>query len=101
MSKLVAIKIDVTKIDETRLFQGKNGAQYLDATVFVNEEQDQFGNHGMITQSVSKEERESGVKGNILGNIKTLGEFGDNTSKPSSQAPAPMEDIPFAPVDLI
>ena len=100
-STLIAIKIDVTKIDKSRLFQGKNGAQYLDATVFVNEEQGQYGDNGMVTQSVSKEERESGVKGAILGNVKVLGEFGDNNSKPSAQAPAPMDDIPFAPVDWI
>jgi Ser-tRNA(Ala) deacylase AlaX len=103
MSKLVAIKIDVSKIDKARLYQGAKG-QYLDATVFLNEEQGQYGDNGMITQSVSKEERESGVKGNILGNVKILGEFGDNkggASAPSSQAPAPMDDIPFAPVDLI
>jgi len=102
MSKLVAIKIDVTKIDKARLYQGAKG-QYLDATVFLNEEQGQYGDNGMITQSVSKEERESGVKGAILGNVKILGEFGDNNSAPapSSQAPAPMDDIPFAPVDLI
>ena len=100
MSKLIALKIDIEKIDEARLFKGKKGT-YLDATVFINEDEDQFGHHGMITQSVSKEERESGVKGNILGNIKTLGDFGNNTSKPSSQAPAPMDDIPFSKVDLI
>ena len=100
MSKLIAIKIDVTKIDKERLFQGKKGS-YLDATVFLSDEEGQYGDNGMITQSVSKEERESGVKGNILGNVKILGEFGDNTSKPSSQAPAPMDDIPFSKVDLI
>jgi Ser-tRNA(Ala) deacylase AlaX len=91
MSKLVAIKIDVSKIDKARLFQGKNGAQYLDATVFINEEAGQYGDHGMITQSVSKEEREAGVKGAILGNVKTLGEFGDN--KPATAAVS--DDIPF------
>ena len=95
MSKLIAIKIDVSKIDKDRLFQGKKGS-YLDATVFLNDEEGQYGDNGMITQSVSKEEREAGVKGNILGNVKILGEFGDN--KPAS-APAPAaveeDNIPF------
>lgn len=91
-STLIAIKIDVTKIDRARLFQGKNGAQYLDATVFVNEEQGQYGDNGMVTQSVSKEERESGVKGAILGNVKILGEFGDN--KPAAAA-VEEDNIPF------
>jgi len=95
MSKLIAIKIDVTKYDEARLYQGAKG-KYLDATVFLSDEQGQYGDNGMITQSVSKEEREAGVKGNILGNVKILGEFGDN--KPAA-APAPAavesDDIPF------
>ena len=95
MSKLIAIKIDVTKYDKARLYQGAKGT-YLDATVFLSDEQGQYGDNGMITQSVSKEEREAGVKGNILGNVKILGEFGDN--KPAA-APAPAavesDDIPF------
>jgi len=92
MSKLVAIKIDIQKIDDQRLYKGKKGT-YLDATVFINEEEDQFGNHGMITQSVSKEEREAGVQGAILGNVKTLGEFGNNNR--ASATSAPQDDIPF------
>ena len=97
-STLVAIKIDVTKIDKSRYYIGKNGAKYLDATVFINDEEGQYGDHGMITQSVSKEEREAGVKGNILGNVKKLGEFGNNSAP--APAPAPVasvaeDDIPF------
>lgn len=93
MSKLIAIKIDVSKIDKARLFEGKKGS-YLDATVFLNDEPGQYGDNGMITQSVSKEEREAGVKGNILGNVKILGEFGDNKPAASSSA-GDMDDIPF------
>jgi hypothetical protein len=93
--KMIALKIDVTKIDKARLFQGQKGT-YLDAVVFLDDEADQYGNNGMITQSVSKEERESGVKGAILGNCKVIG----------AAAPAPafatapastldMDDPPF------
>mgnify|MGYP007047551530 FL=1 len=93
MSKLIAIKIDVTKIDKERLYQGKKGS-YLDATVFLNDEEGQYGDNGMITQSVSKEEREAGVKGAILGNVKILGEFGDNKSAPAASADTE-DNIPF------
>ena len=66
----VSIKLDVTKIDKQRLFSGQKGT-YLDATVFIDiDELDQYGNSGMITQDVSKEEKQNGVKGNILGNVK-------------------------------
>lgn len=78
----VNIKIDVTKIDKELLHKGKKGT-YLDATVFINpDEADQYGDHGMITQAVSKEAREAGEKGNILGNVKV---FWQGDSKPQSQ----------------
>ena len=66
-STIIRLKIDVTKIDKARLFKGKKGT-YLDATLFLNDEPGQYGDNGMITQDVSKEEREQGVKGAILGN---------------------------------
>ena len=66
----VSIKLDVTKIDKQRLFSGQKGT-YLDATVFIDiDELDQYGNSGIITQDVGKEEKQNGVKGNILGNVK-------------------------------
>ena len=68
----VKLKINVSKIEKERLFPGKKG-KYLDATVFINlDEQDPYGNNGMITQDVSKEEREQGVKGPILGNCEVF-----------------------------
>jgi len=69
MSKVgVRLKIDVTKIDKARLFKGQKGT-YLDATAFIDlDELDQYGQSGMITQDVSKEDREAGTKGPILGN---------------------------------
>lgn len=61
MSKIgVSLKIDISKIDKNRLFSGKKGT-YLDATVFIDIDQlDQYGNSGMITQDVSKEEKTAG-----------------------------------------
>ncbi|WP_339885375.1 hypothetical protein [Vreelandella maris] len=70
MSKVgVRLKIDVTNIDKARLFKGQKGT-YLDATAFIDlDEKGQYGDNGMVTQDVSKEEREAGTKGPILGNV--------------------------------
>lgn len=102
MKKLVKLKIAVNKIDKERLYRGQN--TYLDAEVWLDEDQeDQYGNHGMITQEVSREERDRGVKGAILGNAKVVWRE-DSQSKPS-QGPTPQptpqatkneeDDIPF------
>ena len=68
----VSLKIDVSKIDKARLFSGAKGT-YLEATIIEDlDKLDQYGNSGMITQDVSKEEKAQGIKGNILGNGKVF-----------------------------
>ena len=85
MSKVaLSLKINVSQIDKARLFSGQKG-KYLDCTIFVDLDQlDQYGNSGMITQDVSKEEKAQGIKGNILGNGKVFW-------KESGQAPQAQE----------
>ncbi len=62
------LKINVTKIDKNKLFHGKNGAIYLDATAFIDlDNVGEYGDNGMITQSKKKDDTENG---NILGNAK-------------------------------
>ena len=82
MAKIgVSLKINVSEIEKARLFAGKKG-KYLDATVFIDiNDFDQYGNSGMITQDVTKEEKDNGVKGNILGNCKVFW----NDSAPEQQ----------------
>jgi len=106
MSKIgVSLKINVSKIQKERLFKGKNGS-YLDATVFIDPDNvDEYGNNGMITQDVTKEERDSGTQGPILGNCKVFwkDDKGQNkiapaASQAATQAPAMDgldDDIPF------
>jgi hypothetical protein len=73
MSKIgVSVKIDVTKIDKALLYKNEKGA-YLNATVFIDvDTPDKYGNHGMVTQDVSKEAKDAGEKGPILGNVKVF-----------------------------
>ena len=103
----ISLKIDVTKIDKSRLFKGDKGT-YLDLTAFINiDEKDQYQNNGSISQSVSKEEREQGIQTAILGNTRVF--YNDSQSQPAQAAatmgqPATaaqpdgfkdLEDIPF------
>lgn len=92
MKKTISLRIDVKKIDKNRLYEGKKGT-YLDAVLMFDDQDDKYGNNGMIVQSVSKEEREKGVKGNILGNAKDLtkSDFQKNNEAPSNNN----NDLPF------
>ena len=99
----VSLRIDVTKIDKARLYKGAKGT-YLDAVAFIDlEDEDQYGNAGMITQAVSKEEKAAGERGEILGNSKIIwrdeGQAQQARQAPRSQQAAPPDDfgdIPFA-----
>lgn len=73
MAKIgVSLKVNCSMIEKARLFAGAKG-KYLDATVFIDLDQlDQYGNSGMITQDVTKDEKANGVKGPILGNCKVF-----------------------------
>jgi hypothetical protein len=99
---MISISIDVTKIDKTRLFPGKKGT-YLDA-VLIETPNSEYGDY-MIVESISKEEREAGNKGTILGNGKIIvkkvydepapqpKDFPEiPTSKPEDNNP---DDLPF------
>jgi hypothetical protein len=83
----IQVKLDVTKIDKTKLFQGKQGT-YLDAVIFLKDTPDQYGNNGMIVQSVSADERAQGIKGAILGNVKVM------QAAPQQPKTEP-QDLPF------
>jgi hypothetical protein len=81
---IIKLNIDVTKIDKSRLHKGAKGT-YANFTVLLRDETDQYGNDGMIVEDVTKEERESGKKGTILGNAKIMGK----QQQPAPQKPAP------------
>ena len=55
MSKLLKIKIDVTKVDAKRLFEGEKGT-YLDVDVWINDDPDKYGNIASVQQHTKKDE---------------------------------------------
>ncbi len=99
----IAAKIDVTLIEKQRLFRGKKENKagvmpmYLDV-VLIPSDNDKYGNDFMVVQAVTKEERQKGVRGPILGNAKFLGGK-DKSPRPattaSSEPPTETDDVPF------
>lgn len=94
------VKVNVTKIDKARLFEGKSG-KYLDLVLI--DKPDEYGNDGFVCQSCSKEERERGVKMPIIGSWKRLGQKQGERKPapqpkqqnlPASQQPEE-DDVPF------
>ena len=55
MNKLFLGKINLSKIDKSKLFDGKTG-KWMDITVWFNEQPDEFGNNLSIEQSTKKGE---------------------------------------------
>ena len=91
----LSIKIDVTKIDKNRLFKGTKGI-YLDLTTFVDtDNMDQFGNHGFISQSTTKEEQQQKIQTPILGNTKVFWQDqGQQNQGYQNQAPQNQNQAP-------
>lgn len=105
MSNIITAKIDVTLIDKARLFPGKKAnkagkmPQYLDV-VLIPSSNSQFGDTHMIVQSVTKEEREAGTKGAILGNAKEKASEGYQSDAPQERhTPPPRSTRPTPPSD--
>lgn len=120
--KTIKLRIDVTKLDKSFFFIGEKGV-YADCTLLYVEQQDQYGNNGMIVQDIPKDiyEKEKGLpegqrrRGNILGNAKVWANQNVNlesspgyvpgqqqpvqqqqVQQPVQQsAPKPLENLPF------
>lgn len=101
MSNTITARIDVTKIDKARLYKGQKGT-YLDI-VLIPTPNAKYDQTHMIVESVSKEEREQGIKGAIIGNATEI--IKRDQRQPKDEPPAQMErpgfkyddedDVPF------
>ncbi len=90
---VIRCSINVTKIDKSKLHVGKKGT-YLNLALIENKEgPDQYGNDFMVVQDTTKEERDRGIRGTILGNGKYAN---GNSSQPSEPDEPPVrDDVPF------
>ena len=79
MASIIKTSIDLTKIDKSKIIEGKKG-KYLPITITLNDEVDQFGNQGPVIISQSKEERETKTDKIYLGNVQVVWTNGENVN---------------------
>lgn len=72
MSKIIGASIDLAKLKTAKIVQGKNGAEYVNITIIVNDEPNQWGKDVSISLEQSKEERESKANKTFVGQGKTI-----------------------------
>ena len=85
MSTLYLGKMNLSKIDKTKIFEGKQG-KWIDVTIWVNDKPDTYGNNMSIEQSTGK-----GDDKIYLGNAKEW-----KKEEPKSESPEePKTDLPF------
>jgi hypothetical protein len=92
MSK-IAVKIDVKKISKDDLYAGKKGT-YLDAILIPNKDgASDYGDDGFVVQGVTKEKRDAGERGPIIGNWRFLG--GSAAGNRNNQPEGEDDNVPF------
>jgi hypothetical protein len=99
MSTLINLSIDVTKVTKEALAKGK----YLNLTISLNDEINQYGQNVAAWESQTKEEREEKYERNYVGNGKVVFTEGlvtvvpiEEKKKPAAKKkPAPNNDLPF------
>lgn len=92
MGKIINVKIDVTKLDKDKFFEGKKGT-YANVTVAENMDgESEYGDTHYVYEQQSKEEREAKTPKNYLGNGK---EFVFGNAPEVEAITSPDEDLPF------
>jgi hypothetical protein len=71
MAVIIKTSINLNAIPKDKIIEGKKG-KYLPIVITINDETDQFGNHGPVTVDQSVEERESKAGKVYLGNVKVV-----------------------------
>ena len=93
-NKPIKFKLDVTKISKAHLYKGAKGT-YLDCVAWPNKNgADQYGMTHYVVQELSREAREAGEKGAIIGNLAL-----PEQEQPRFMSPAPKKAQQEGPLD--
>jgi hypothetical protein len=92
---MIKISICLSDIDKSRItVSQKNGKKYMNFLI-KDSTNDKYGNDYMVTEDISKEERQAGKQGKILGNGKNLG--GGSGAPRQTQSTPPTQESSYDP----
>jgi hypothetical protein len=91
---MISLSIKTEKIEKQHLIEGKNG-KILSVVLFENRDgKGQYGDDGYAVQGVSKESREAGTRGPIVGNWRFVGQGATSgNNKPKQEVED--DSVPF------
>ena len=72
MATIVSASIDLAKIDKSTIVEGKNGAKYVNFTVALNDETNDWGKNVSVYHTQSKEQRDAKEQRQYVGNGKVV-----------------------------
>jgi len=86
----INIKVNVSKIDKARIFEGAKG-KYVDLVAFVDiDNQGQYGDNGTVSQKGEK-----GESLPIIGNVKVFWREQPKEQSHQGNGTSPEDSIPF------
>jgi hypothetical protein len=87
MSAIVNFSLDLTKLPKDKMIKGKKGT-YINLSLSLNDQTNQFGSNASVVVTQSKEEREAKQDRVYVGNGKVIWTDGTITTADKENAPA-------------
>ena len=96
---MIVVKIDLTKIDKSKIVEGKNGQKYYSLVVDELRTPDKYDQTHTVYQNQSKEERAAKTAKVYIGNGKEFKFNQQSAPQPAPQS-APQTNNSFNDLDL-
>jgi len=90
MAKLLTGSINLSKIDKSKLFTSQKNEKFLNVSVWINDETDNYGNIASIQQQTKKDEAKI-----YIGNLKEYVPKEQQNNTPEPPVPTDSDDFPF------
>jgi hypothetical protein len=72
MGSIASISIDLSKLDKSKIVNGKNGQKYYNLNIGINDLSDQYGNNIQVTEPQTLEQRSAKEPKTFYGNGKVF-----------------------------